>query len=401
MAKKLIDQEEAARLLGVTSDELNSMRDRKQVFPKRDAGVWKYELDQIQRLAEERKSGGGASWDDDSLDLDDLSLETDPNSIVLGDDSAEPTGSTVIGRKKRPDAAGGDIAGSNIAGSDIELAPDSALSDVRLISDSNIGGKSGSKSGLLDDFVENTSASDDLFGSGSLELAPEDLGLTPPRSAGRGGSGAKTEDSGSLLADDDDELVFESKPDSDITIGGGDSGISLVDPHDSGLSLEQPLELGDSSADSFDLGDEDIISLDEGGGEDQRKSDEDFLLTPIEDSSAEPASGSQVIALDAEEEFTGGFGSSPAMLEEDLASSAPLVTPGLGPAAALAGAPVMTQASYEAPFSGWNVTVLVICFLFLFVGGMFMYDLMRHMWSWDNPYSWNGALVDSLAQYLP
>ena len=390
MAKKLIDQDEAARLLGVTTDELNSMRDRKQVFPKRDAGVWKYELDQIQRMADERNSGGGASWDD-SLDLDDLSLDTDPDSIVISDDSAEPGGSTVIGKKKRPDTAG----------SDIDLAADPGLSDVRLISDSNFGEKSGSKSGLLGDITEGPSPSDDLFGSGSLELAPEDIGLTPSRSSSRGSAGAKAEDSGSLLDDDDDELVFESKPDSDLTIGGGDSGISLVDPHDSGLSLEQPLQLGDSSADSFDLGDEDIISLDEVGGDEKRKSDDDFLLTPIEDSTEAPASGSQVIALDAEEEFTGGFGSSPAMLEEDLTESAPLVTPGLTPAAALAGAPVMTQASYEAPYSGWNITVLVICFLFLFVGGMFMYDLMRHMWSWDNPHSWNGALIDSLAQYLP
>ena len=72
MAKKLIDHEEAARMLGVSGDELNSMRDRKQVFPKRDAGVWKYELDQIQRLIEERKSGGDDSWDQ-VLEMDDLS----------------------------------------------------------------------------------------------------------------------------------------------------------------------------------------------------------------------------------------------------------------------------------------------------------------------------------------
>jgi hypothetical protein len=394
MAKKLIDQEEAARLLGVNTDELNSMRDRKQVFPKRDAGVWKYELEQIQRLAEERKSSGGGSWDD-ALALDDLSLDTDPDSIVLGDEPPKPGGSTVIGKKKRPDTAAGDI----------QLAPDPSSSDVRLVSDSNvIGDKPKSKGGLLDDIGADTSASDDLFGSGSLELAPEDLNLTGASAPGRKGSGSKKEDSGLPLAEDDDEFVLESKPDSDITIGGGDSGISLVDPHDSGLSLEEPLQLGDSGADSFDLGEEDIISLDEDIAEDeqtQRKSDEDFLLTPIDDATDEPDSSSQVIALDAEEEFTGGFGSSPGMLEEDLTTAAPLVAPGLAPAAALAGAPIMTQAGYEAPYSGWNIAVLVICFLFMFVGGMFMYDLMRHMWSWDSPYPWSGALIDSLAQYLP
>ena len=60
----------------------------------------------------------------------------------------------------------------------------------------------------------------------------------------------------------------------------------------------------------------------------------DFLLTPIEDAADESDSGSQVIALDAEEEFGGGFGSSPALLEEDLGAAAPLVAPGLAPAAA-------------------------------------------------------------------
>jgi hypothetical protein len=385
MAKKLIDHEEAARLLGVSTDELNSMRDRKQVFPKRDAGVWKYELDQIQRLAEDRKSSSGGSWDDD-LELDDLSLE--PDSIVLGDEPSQPGGSTVIGKNKRPEKAG-----------------DIAESDVRLLSDSNVlGDKPKSKDGLLDDIADDTGASDDLFGSGSLSLAPEDLDITTPSTTGRKGSESKKEDSGLPLAEDDDEFVLASKPDSDITIGGGDSGISLVDPHDSGLSLEEPLQLGDSGADSFDLGDEDIISLDEDAAEDERterKSDEDFLLTPIEDSTDEPDSSSQVIALDAEEEFAGGFGSSPGMLEEDLTTVTPLVAPGLAPAAALAGAPIMTQAGYEAPYSGWNIAVLVICFLFMFIGGMFMYDLMRHMWSWDSPHPWNGALIDSLAKYLP
>jgi hypothetical protein len=135
--------------------------------------------------------------------------------------------------------------------------------------------------------------------------------------------------------------------------------------------------------------------------EDRLKSDEDFLLTPIDDATDDGDSSSQVIALDAEEEFSGGFGSSPAMLEEDLTTAAPLVAPGLAPA--LAGAPGIAPAGYvaEPSFSGANITVLTICFLFMFVGGMFMYDLVRHMWSWSAPYGWTGSMMDALAQYLP
>jgi hypothetical protein len=392
MAKKLIDHDEAARMLGVSSDELNSMRDRKQVFPKRDAGVWKYEQEQIQKLVEERKSGGGDSWDQ-SLDLDDLSLDTE--SIVLSEDAPKQGQSTVIGKKKHAES-----------GSDVRLVSESTVMPSKPVGDG---------SGLLDDLVTDVNEGSNLFGSGSLKLAEDEIRQTDSDSdrARRGGGsdtrkGAAARQAAEELnlgEDSSDELVFETKSDSDITIGGSDSGISLVDPHDSGLSLEQPLDLEASNADSFDLGEEDIISLDDVAAEDEDrlKSDEDFLLTPIEDSSDEGDSSSQVIALDAEEEFSGGFGSSPAMLEEDLTTSAPLVAPGLAPAAALAGAPAMAPAGYvaEPSFSGANITVLVICFLFMFVGGMFMYDLVRHMWSWGAPYGWTGSMMDSLAQYLP
>jgi hypothetical protein len=208
-----------------------------------------------------------------------------------------------------------------------------------------------------------------------------------------------------LAAEEEDELVLEAKPDSDITVGGGDSGISLVDPHDSGLSLEQPLELEASAAESFDLGEEDIISLDEDVSDEsvELKSDDDFLLTPIEDAADESDSGSQVIALDSEEEFSGGFGSSPALLEEDLSAAAPLVAPGLAPAAALAAGAAMPSAGYvaEPPYSFANIATLAAVFVFMFMGGMFMYDLIRHMWSWDTPYALNNAMMDSLAKYLP
>jgi hypothetical protein len=273
----------------------------------------------------------------------------------------------------------------------------------------------GDGSGLLDDLVTDVNEGSNLFGSGSLKLAEDEIRQTDSDSdrARRGGGsdtrkGAAARQAAEELnlgEDSSDELVFETKSDSDITIGGSDSGISLVDPHDSGLSLEQPLDLEASNADSFDLGEEDVISLEDVAAEDEDrlKSDEDFLLTPIEDASDEGDSSSQVIALDAEEEFSGGFGSSPAMLEEDLTTASPLVAPGLAPAAALAGAPVMAPAGYvaEPSFSGANITVLVICFLFMFVGGMFMYDLVRHMWSWGAPYGWTGSMMDSLAQYLP
>jgi len=398
MAKKLIDQEEAARMLGVSVDELNSMRDRKQVFPKRDAGVWKYEVDQIERLIEERKSGGADSSDwGDALSLDDLSLDlNDPGQVVLADEGVKEGQSTVVGKNKSGEPARGDV----------ERLSDPGASDVRLVSDSKVmrdkpkpGG-----SGLLDDIAAGPSEGDKLVGSGSLKLADDEIKLTESDSDRRkrgGGSGTKKGESGLQLAADEDELVLEAKPDSDITIGGGDSGISLVDPHDSGLSLEQPLELEGSGMEALDLGEEDVISLDEDllAGEAAPRADDDFLLTPVEEDVDESDSGSQVIALDADEEFS-GFGAAPAMLEEDLGAAAPLVGAGLAPAAALASAPALAPAGYviEPPFTTWNIVSLVACFFFLLIGGMFMYDLIRHMWSWDSPYSLNSAMMDSIVK---
>jgi hypothetical protein len=401
MAKKLIDQDEAARLLGVSVDELNSMRDRKQVFPKRDAGVWKYELDQIELLAQERKSGGDLGWNE-SLELHDLSIDlnAEPDSVVLADDGSKVRDehSTVVGKKKPPEL-----------GSDVKLMADSGASDVKLAPDSKVArDRAKSGSGLLDDIAAGPGESDKLLGSGSLKLADDEINLTGSESDRRrmtSGSDTRKGESALELAADD-ELVLESKPDSDITVGGGDSGISLVDPHDSGLSLEQPLELEAASAESFDLGEDDIISLDEEASSEEStelKSDDDFLLTPIDDAADESDSGSQVIALDSEEEFSGGFGSSPALLEEDLSASGPLVAPGLAPAASLAAGATAVPTSYvaEPPYSFANIAALVACFVFMLLGGAFMYDLVRQMWSWDAPYALNNAMMDSLSQYLP
>jgi hypothetical protein len=406
MAKKLIDQDEAARMLGVSVDELNSMRDRKQVFPKRDAGVWKYEVDQIERLIEERQSGDADASDwGDELNLDDLSLDLhDPDDVVLSDDAVKVGQSTVVGKNKSKDISlsdddllpepTGDAGGSSVLGSKPKPGG------------SNVGGSHAGGSGLLDDIAKGPSDTDKLVGSGSLKLADDEIKLTESDSDRRkrgGSSDTKKGESGLQLAAEDEELVLESKPDSDITIGGGDSGISLVDPHDSGLSLEQPLELeGSGGLEALDLSDEDIVSLDEDLGVDEGaepKVDDDFLLTPIEEAEDESDSGSQVIALEADEEFS-GFGAAPAMLEEDLGAAAPLVGAGLAPAAALATAPALAPAGYvvEPPYTTWNFVALAACAFFLLIGGMFMYDLIRHMWSWDSPYALNSAMMDSLVK---
>ena len=59
MAKKFLDAEEAAKLLGVSVDTLNDLRERHELYPMRDAGQWKYRQDEIERLAAERSAERG------------------------------------------------------------------------------------------------------------------------------------------------------------------------------------------------------------------------------------------------------------------------------------------------------------------------------------------------------
>ncbi|MDZ4819362.1 MAG: helix-turn-helix domain-containing protein [Planctomycetota bacterium] len=419
MAKKLIDQEETARLLGVSVDELNSMRDRKQIFPKRDSGAWKYDQDEIDRVLQERQDGsgtggsGGTSWGD-SLSLDDLTLElNDPDAMVLNEGPHDPlqSESTIIGRSKSVHPSQSDIqlGGSHI----VSLTNDpgrSGMSDVRLAPDSAILGRTPpplsnatpGNSGLLDDLVleplggSGKGGSGSFLGSGSLKLSDDELQLSETASdkARRGGGEYDTKKGGSKieLSIDDDDLVLGGSG-SDITLGG-DSGISLIDPHDSGLSLEEPLELEGSGIDSLELGEDDVVSLEDDvdlEGATMLKADDDFLLTPVDDAD-DADSGSQVITLDAEEDFESGFGSSDG-LEADLGEplSGGLEAGGLATQGYAAGA-----YPTESPYSGWNIAALTCCTLFLVFGGMFMYDLARHVWSWNTPYEVNSAMMDSI-----
>ncbi len=216
--------------------------------------------------------------------------------------------------------------------------------------------------------------------------------------------------------EDDDLVLGGSGIGSDVSIGG-DSGISLVDPADTGISLEQPLDHSGGIAESLELGEGDMLMAGEtgGGASGALKTDDDFLLTPLEETAdtEDSGSGSQVIALDTEGDeeaaaMGGGAGAAmAAMLDEDLATQpgmdmgigapmagAPLL--GLPPGGLPESAPMMPPAATvsETPYTGWQITGLAICAVLLLLCGMMMYDHMRNMWSWEGPYPVNSSLMD-------
>ena len=234
-----------------------------------------------------------------------------------------------------------------------------------------------------------------LAGGSDLSLATEGKSKDSPSSGAGSGVDSAIELGGGSEFEDDD-LVLGSHTGSDIN----DSGISLGSPVDSGLSLEEPLELG---------GEEMLVDEGGSGTTGELAADDEFLLTPAVEMGEEDLdeSGSQVIALDTEGDFDdsaatmlgGDMGGGAGILEEDPFAAAPAIDPaaGIGMGAPMM-APAQTVVAREAPFSVLNVISLAACALFLTLTGMFMFDLMRNIWSWqDNaPYTFNSSMMDGI-----
>jgi excisionase family DNA binding protein len=487
--RKFIDLDEAAKMLGVSTETVTEMRDRGKLHGYRDGGSWKFKPEEIERAIADRES---AEEEGEYAEVDE-----DPDSILLSEvelgQSDDSTSSTIIGGR----------SDRNSADSDIQLA---AISDIKLAADSDIqlaAPKSDSSLDLDSALTLDTTSGSDVLGGSDIaagsgvkpgsgvspmfdELDTLDLdlpsaadsgisskiytdvvadagssktvmGTTVPTPEGSGLVGMANEDELALgEASGDDEIMLDvdsggsaidlaEDVDDDLVLGGsshgdlsrtGDSGISLLDPADSGLSLESPqLELGGSAVEQLDLGDDDMILTEDeadaaavggsagisglgdlGGdasGDDQ--SDDDFLLTPLEEGAAEESdSGSQVIALDDDVEFEdagpGSLDAGGGLLEDDLGeglgggglSSAALApAPLSGMAAAAAAGPAAAAApAPEAPFSGWNVLSLALCASLLLFCGMFMFDLLRNMWSWNEAYSVNSSMMDMVLSWF-
>lgn len=397
MAQEYLTLEKAAEVLGLSPAEVNQLRERNELRAFRDGANWKFKADEVQnKLAElikKRRPSAPASDDEQSGDV--LLSE---HELGTGDPGAS---GTVIGPSSGKSASSSDL---QIVGSDVDLV--------------------GSGVDLLGSDL--SPANSDVFQTppGAGGAAASDLALslgdkTPAPGATPGP--VTTGDSNIELAEgvDDDLVLGGSGTGSDITIGG-DSGISLVDPADSGLSLEEPLDLGGGD-ESLELGEDDLLNLSEeaapaAGG------DEEFRLTPMEEEGADEESGSQVIALDSEltgdeaatmvagaapgPEGFGGMGSAPrmGMLEaEELGGMGPAPAMGAVPAVPLGapiGQPALTPVGYptatlpEAPYSTGVIVMLAVAVVLLIFPGIMTYDLLRNMWSWNQPYTVNSSLMD-------
>ncbi len=436
---KFVDLKEAAGILGVSADELTEMRSRGDIFGYRDGSSWKFKIEEVERVQQERGASGsglgsgiiGASEEDfdellgsnpslassgglSGINIGGPSLtgssapgDSADESILVSEDalggSAVKRGSTIIGKdggKGEKEDSDLKLAGSSLesnpplsspgnlssglssSGSDLSLGMDSSLSKQESDSGESLDldlGKMNKKGGGMTDAsisMGDQSLGDMSFGDDSIDLDAE-MGKKGPGSTGVG---------------------------SDVSIAGGESGINISNPADSGLSLEEePLDLGGSNIDDLSLPEDDqIIALEDSGELDaatQIKTDEDFSLSPSQEVTAgdDSDSGSQVIALEDSASFDQ---SSATMLNQgaaglvaDDSSAQPFDSTGFSPEMmAGAGAATATAAGYapmgyvpaepaEAPYSIWQVLFLMMAASTLLISGLLMWDITNFMWS--------------------
>lgn len=404
MAGKLVTLDEAAKQMGISSDELNELRSRGEIYGYRDGATWKFKPEDIEKLIAERANpsaeGSGVGIGESSEDVILLS------EFELGS-SGPSTSSTVIGKPGQG------------------LAPDD--SDIRLTTREATEGSDVKLAGLSGVTIASAQPMAPSAGGSDLELAPSDSANVIDSGSDLSLADSSSGGSNVIGPDDPDEFVLHaSGVGSDITISPGDSGISLLDPSDSGLSLEVPLELKkpkDEDSEEFEMSSGDAIVSPEDSAFDSDavidvRSDDEFLLTPLEEVVDEDSqdSGSQVIALDTDSGFLGDSSaplvgdsepsvSMSGMLEaEDSSSGSMFESGGFGggaPAAAAVVPVAVVSAPRENQFSGLVVLSLSLGVLFLALGGMMMYDLMVHIWSWDHPpATLNSSIMDFVINTL-
>ena len=378
MAGKFMSPEEAARLLGISVDEVNRLVDRKKLFPMRDGATIKYKTDDVERLLRTLGEESGSGSGELDLDLPDLVLNdapaegpgkaTDDDQLVL-DDGAESIFSTPAAKGSSTSDTGVGIgSGASKSTSGLSLSSPGLSGADLVLTDSVLG----------DDLESDDLAIESIVGASSPSL---------------GGSGiSQASGSGDLmieLSGISSASSAASKSDSGIAglSGPGLSGPGLSGPGLGGLSggLGSGVSLGDSSlADSgVDLGS--AASAAKGAF-----SADDFELGG---EATDDESASVVIASDSEAGDSSFFGQTIGGQSSSFGGD----DSSLGSAGSAETLAFPTQMLDEMSFSAWQIVGLVCCSLLLLFGGFIAYDLVRTIGSPEST-TLSNPLLNSLAE---
>ncbi len=419
MADNFHTLDEAAKLLNVTPEQLGEMRDNGEIRGFRDGSTWKFKTSEVQKLIDQSSAGSDSSdlgFEDEGDDEVTMLGESPDLAAMLDsiDDDDDSESSAELGAAAsllvNDSSSSASVIGDSEADSqesDLQLADDSSASadDAHVLDDSELLLQQEGGTGEIevnqqeDDFAFDSSELDDS--SADMDLSDDDFALS------------------------DDDLVLsnsDSAGNSDITLGSGDSGINLGSPSDSGISLdEEPMELAGGSSSALGLPEEDSgLSLgdDLSDSEDfaDLQKDDEFLLSPSDEGFGDSSdSGSQVIALSDSQAFDEDAATMIAdrMFEEDPLDAGMLLEEespmdageamGLGDEMdpTLAGTAVGFQQevlapiqAVEAPYSVWNLMGLSCVLMLLVLTGISMTDVVRSMWSWQEPYEVSNSVMN-------
>jgi len=340
MAQEYYSLERAAEVLNISLGEVNRMREQGQLRAFRDGSNWKFRKEDVEESLANliKKRNQQAQAEEEDVLTFGLSEE----------DEEQPT--LMVGESNLSDTTDG-----------LSLDADE---------DSSLG------LGLdLDDTINH----DSPIPSHTVDLAQAEQQL-----------------------EEDDELVLGGGSDLNLT---GASGLELVE--DSG---EAVLELDEDS---------DILALTNAGEDSEVPTvfaaegevGNQFNLIAEADAD-ESESSSQVIALDDDSSFGAEISDFGSDAFDGVSDFGPEVSAdAFGPAVSSGGfgqtasptpkSSVSGRSPYEATYSGKAVTALgLLCFVPVGLAGLMVYDLVRNMWSWDQPAVLSSPIIDMLAGVL-
>ena len=434
MSEQYYDLEKAATILKLSPAEVNRLREKGEIQGFRDGSSWKFKRDVIDNyyVAMKQKKSFSPFGTSDQAEENLLSSEDDQDLPTMMADSASfaQFGDGILSGSAS--MAGHDVSEANLDDG-LMLINDEHIDDL-ILSDDSIKPKH-------EQPIEIFGIQGENGGSGSGLNLGSDSGLSLV-----GGSGVDLAGSDKIF-DDDDVVIGGSSSGLNL---GGDSGISLLDAAaDSGFSLaagaggsDAILELA-ADDDILALAETDILALTDSAvdpdtatilgteAEDfQLQADDDLFLSDDSESSSQviaiegdldgfefaevtnaptgsnaddllfagdaPVNGGGINFMEVESATDGSFGGLGDMgggfgSDDDTGGGFGAT---LSESTVTVSSPVSTPGSLVPQFTGLSVTVLFILVLVMAVGTTLMFELLRCMWSWTEPFTINSSILD-------
>lgn len=410
MAKKYLSLEEAAEQLGISTDELKKLRESGEIRGFADRSSWKFRDEDVANHSRTMNPNSDAeisAIDDD----DDIAFTAEDEPLM--DDSASDVRLILdddLTLEEDDDDIDEEIVASLGAGSD---------SDVKLVSSDSVADDDSAN--ILVDDDDHSLPEDATMAAGSSIISGDyDSGIT--LEAADSGISLESLDSSLNLSQDESATEFSLDDDSGISLDGAGDDVEKT------VTMES---LGDD--DEFDMDDTAFEMETAGSSEDEISGlgddDDDDTSVLLLDDDDESDAGSPTMIGGGEDDFEedsfdlgdddmGGFDDDDLMVEETVIGDDDELDDldvfdavdedfdddfggGMGSAGEFAAPVGIRSAAVPEAEMGTGVFVgVVISSLLMALCGLMMIDLMRSMWSYEQPASYNSALLDMIKGFF-